>query len=335
MKLIKSLSEVSIPQKDFPLFFWDQWLESETGPNSSCFLCYDDEYKSIVPFKLHKLKFLKKANYIYTPLNYKGERLATDLEKRFVEKFHDFLKSKRICDVIFPPLHVCTFTSIPKGVHYFSLGIIKLDLEKEESTLFKSMSSNYQNEIRKAIKSDVSTHFNKETLPEFYSLYKKVHSKQNLSYLGISYFQDLLDRFPNNTHIGISKLDLSIENGIFNLHDNKDAYYLYAGSKNKPTYSGSNKLLLFDAIKDYKRKGIKSFIMGGYRNIDLTDKKHLGIQKFKLRFGAEVHEGYHFIKVISPVKYHLFSLALRIKTAITGTEYSFINKSGLEIKKAK
>lgn len=334
MTLIKSLKEINVDQQNFPIFFWSNWLKLWSNGNTESFIYYNEKCNAIVPFRINKLKFLNKADYFYIPIGTDGRELEAIREKTFIDEFHIFLKKKKICDVIFPPLHFCNFKSIPDNVIYYKLGIIVLKINGNVDEIFNKMTSNYRNEIRKALKNNVKAAFGNELLNEVHTLYTIPHKIQKIQFEPLLFFDGLKNAFVNNIQFGVSYKDDSAETAILNLFDKNNAYYFYAGTNEKITTPGSNKLLLWESIKFFKTLGIKEFILGGYRDPNLTDKKHNGIQDFKLRFGADIIQGYHFIKVISPLRYKLFSFALTVKSFLYGKEFSFINKNGLDIKKS-
>jgi len=332
MRLINSLSEIGLKSDDFPIFFWDQWLAFEKSSKCQTFLFVDETIKAVVPFKVHKLKFLKKGEYIYKPLNFSGNELSIEDEKEFIECFHDFLAKKGFCDVIFPPQHVVNFKCIPEKTQYFSIGIIILDIPKTGEEVLSKMKANYRNEIRKARKMNIQVHFGRKWVNEFYEVYRQTHQLQGMEYEDIEHFNRLIHFMPENAQVGISKLDANLECGFFNIFDYKTAYYSYAGIGEKTIVPGSNKLLLYEAIRFYQAQGFKKFIFGGCRpHISAEDKKN-EIQNFKIRFGAEIEQGYHFIKIVSPFRYWLFEFALKMKSFLIKRELSFFNKSGLDIK---
>ena len=59
------------------------------------------------------------------------------------------------------------------------------------------------------------------------------------------------------------------------------------------------------------------------------------VHLFKLGMGAEIEDGYHFIKIINPVKYAIVNAALKCKSLLTGRDCSFVNLKGLEVKKSE
>jgi len=335
MSLINSLSEVNLKPENFPFLFWDNWLNYEATDNCSCYLYYNEKYNAVVPFKVHRLKFLKKAEYIYKPLDFTGKDIEADTEKDFVDCFHKFIKEKKICDVVFPPSHCCVFKSIPSRAIYFEIGIIGIDMIGTAEEIFGKMNTTYRKQIRKAEKLGVSTHFGPETFPDFYKLYADTHSRQGLPHLTASEIKKLMEKMPGNILIGFSKTPAGAEHSNLSVYDKAQAYSFWGGSAASPVVPGSNKFLMWGSIKALKDLGVKKYILGGYRNPDINDEKHNGIQDFKLRFGADVEKGYHFIKIINPIKYYFFSFALKIKSILKGKKYYFINTSGLEIKKNK
>ncbi len=337
MRLVRSLKELSTPAQSFPVFFHDCWFDylRETNANSQVYLCCDEAHSLVVPFIVHQLRFLKKAAYIYVPLLLDGQRPGLDAEKNFIEKFHEFLSHEKLCDVIFPPQHWCNFKCIPSGVTYFELGVISIDLTVPADDIFNKMNPTYRKQIRKAEKLGVSTHFGLETFPDFYKLYADTHSRQGLPHLTASDIKKLMEKMPGNILVGFSKTPAGAEHSNLSVYDKAQAYSFWGGSAASPVVPGSNKILMWESIKALKDLGVKKYILGGYRNPDINDEKHNGIQDFKLRFGAELEKGYHFIKIINPVKYYLFSFALKIKSILTGKKFYFINTSGLEIKKSK
>ncbi|HOE03779.1 MAG TPA: peptidoglycan bridge formation glycyltransferase FemA/FemB family protein [Bacteroidales bacterium] len=335
MKIVKSLAELNVEEKSFPIFFWESWLKLQGSNNFNSHLFFDDVFEIVIPFVIYNLRFLNKANYIYKPLKLDGTELNIEEEKNAIDTFHSFLKKSKICDVIFPPQHICNFKSIPTKVKYFSLGIIKLDISQDESMLLKNMRPNYRNEIKKAINSEIFYDFNLDYLDAFYSLYHETQIRQNLTYFEKTHFIEYSKRLSSNSLFGVAKTGNKLESGVFIYFDKHFAYYDSASNAKDSLYSGLNKALLFLAILHLKNLEVKCFILGGYRNPKRTDAKHNGIQNFKLRFGSYIEDGYHFIKVINPLKYHLFMLALKLKSIITGRDLGFINKSGLEFKKSK
>jgi lipid II:glycine glycyltransferase (peptidoglycan interpeptide bridge formation enzyme) len=333
--LIKSLDEINLNQEKFPIFFNDLWLDlqNELESRSKSYLYIDKRTKAIISFNLTKLKFLKKGNYNYIPLDFNGKEFDSQKEKEIIENFHKFLKGK--CDVILPPQHIINFKSIPSKVIYYKLGILFIDLTKEMSEISMRMNSSYRSKIRQAQKKMVEVSFDKNNLSEFYKVYSEVYNLQNKSSEKILFFEKHINRLQEKIIVGLSKFCDNTESTIYCIVDSQNCYYEYGGTVDKPHFSGSNKLLFLSLMEKLKESNCQKLILGGFRDLVEDNSKIKGIQTFKLRLGAEIRDGYHFIKILNPWKYGIFNYLLKLKSIITRNEQSIINLNGLKILKQK
>jgi lipid II:glycine glycyltransferase (peptidoglycan interpeptide bridge formation enzyme) len=332
--LIKALKEIDLDELKFPIFFHSNWLimHQKLEQNSKVLLYIDNENAIVIPIKISKIKFLKKASYLYVPMSFNGCELDAPLEKIVVDKFHCFIA--KFCDIVFPPQHNVNFKSIPTAVKYFKIGVIFIDLRENIEQIQKRINKGYLRQIKQASINSVKIDFSKENLITFYDLYKVLMEKQHKSPEAYNFFKTQIESLKNQTICGKSSVEAQIESTIFCLKDKNNCYYEYGATINNPIFSGSNKLLFFKLIEELKNKGIQKFILGGFRNNIVNNSKLEGIQTFKLRIGGQVQEGYHFIKVIRPFKYFIFTILLKLKSKIQGRNLDLINLEGLEIFKS-
>lgn len=335
MRVIESLAELSLQEDSFPIFFWDKWvLVEEQLHNKKRLLCVDGE-QNIVPFTVYTMNFFRKGDYLYVPLDKYGNRLSPEKEKSFLESFHLFLKQQSLVDVIFPPIHFVAFDSIPLNVIYYKLGIMTTNLTLSEEELFAKAKSNTRNEIRKSEEFGVSVQFGNDYVNEFYQCFQSTINKKGLTCLGKNYFVALKEILGESVEIGVAYLNGCIESSEFSVVDKKNIYVLYAGTSTPSQYKGSNKYLIWNLFKHSKDVGREKLIYGGYRyNLPVQDALY-NVQKFKQHLGVDVVDGFHFIKIINPKKYHIVTLALRVKSLLTGRDCSFVNLKGLDVKKSK
>lgn len=333
--IINSLKDLNLNEDKFPIFFQEKWKKSAAAGNGTISYYYDETDTCCIAFRVTSLKIIRKADYLYVPLNTDGERLSVETEKRVLDRFHAFLKANAVCDVICPPQHVVVFKAIPSKVTYFPIGIIYISLKESEDEIFARMHSNYRNEIRKAIKEGITPELGSAQLSDFYALYKATHQRQHLLFDPIEQFEKLQSGLFPNFFTSYCTFNSSVESSTVNIFDAENAYYLYAGTREKTLLPGSNKYLIWENARHFKNQGIKRYILGGYRPNSEAKSKHHGIQNFKLKFGAEIDEGYHFIKVINQPKFLLFSLAIKIKETLQKRDLSLVNLKGLEIKKSR
>ena len=335
MKIINSLSDINLRNENFPIFFWDKWKTVEEKlHHKQWLLCVDDE-GDVVAFTIYKMKFFKKADYLYAPLDKNGERLTVEKEKTFLDEFHDFLKHEKMADVIFPPSHIVVFKTKPANCLFYELGLLKVDLEKDEEDILSNFYKENRRQLRRAEEKKLGI---KEGLPiihNFYSLYKNSANHKSFQLLDYSYFENISELLPDNIYCCNVECDGQIDAAYFCLKDSKRIYPLYSGTSFRPQFKGSKKYLLWNIYLKSKKDGLKEYISGGYR-YGLSEKDPLhNVHLFKLGMGAEIEDGYHFIKIINPAKYAIVNAALKCKSLLIGRDCSFVNLKGLEVKKSE
>ena len=334
MRIIESISEIS-SEKFFPIFFWDKWKTVEEQLHHKQRLLCVDEEENVIAFTLYKMRFFKKADYLYAPLDKNGNRLTVEEEKIFLDEFHNYLKKNKIADVIFPPEHFVLFDAVPSGVMYYKIGILVTDLKQSEDSLMSKINPKVRTELRKAEKLDVKILHGKDYIKSFYDCFQGTVKQKGISNFSLQYFNEISQILGEEAVFSIAMLNESVEASLFSLKDDKYFYPLYAGTSYMPQYKGSNKYLIWSIYTHLIEIGIEKFYYGGYR-YDIAEKDPLNnIQKFKMRLGCDIEDGYHFIKVINPLKYNLVNFAMKCKSLLTGKNYSFVNLKGLDVKKSK
>ena len=148
--LVNSLTELNFNEKNFPLFFWDEYLlyEKFLTPKGNVFIYYNEILKGLIVFKTTKLKLLQKGQFLFAPRDYRGKEINEEIESQLFEEFFLFLKSKKLADIFLPPIHFSHFKTFPTKCSYFKLGLIQIS-ELNDIDTFQKMKPNYRNEIRK------------------------------------------------------------------------------------------------------------------------------------------------------------------------------------------
>jgi hypothetical protein len=333
LKYTESLDKLKLNENCLPIFFSKGWHNLIKKTNTNSIFVYDINNQIVIPIIIFRQKFIKKAEYVYTPIKFDGSVPNKNDEIIFLNKLHKFLRCENICDIILPPNGMVNFKVLPKYVSYYHIGQIYIDLTKSKEELFKGLYPNYRNEIRKAGREGLEISIDSKNIDIFYNLYKSTYLRQNADFSSIEKFFHQIQEFPNNMIIGISRFKGEEETGVSVYFDKKIAYYDASGSVEKTILPGSNKCLLFDVFLKLKDLGIEKIILGSYKDSNFISKKELGIQIFKLRFGAEVQEGYHFIYIVNPFKFKLYMIALRLKSLLVGKKLSIIYAMKSEIKK--
>lgn len=333
MKIISSITEITAKEDNFPIFFWDKWKTVEEQlHHKQRLLCVDDE-QNIVAFTVYQMKFFRKGDYLFVPLDKNGERLSIEKEKLFLDDFHLFLKYENLVDVMFPPSHVVLFNAIPRKCLFYKLGLMTVDVREEDAILSKMYKEN-KKQIRKAQEHCVEIYEGLDYLGDFYNSYVESATYKCFQALGYAYFAKLATVLKEHLYCCKIVCENNLESAYLCLEDKKNIYPLYSGTSFHPKYKGSQKYLLWNIYGYARNKGIEKYVSGGYRyNLSDGDPLH-NVHTFKLGMGAEIEDGYHFIKVIHPFKYNLVTFALRVKSMLTGRDCSFVNLKGLDVKKS-
>lgn len=336
--MINSLSELGINESKFPVFFRDSYLKHVrvTSQGSSIMLYVDIDKKGVIVFKTTKLKIITKGQYIFAPRDFNGDELSTENELEILNKFHNYIEHNKLADIILPPTHYSTFKSIPSKCLFFEIGLISYKIEPEVTRILEKMKPNYRNEIRKLLENpDIKVNSGNEIIEECYQLFKSTHENQNLYFADLKTFESNVYNLSANNFLLSCQVKNKVMGAVFFLLDNSKAYYIYSGNEKSTSLPGINKLLIYQSIIYFQSIGVSELILGGYRNEKLASKKIIGIQQFKMRFGSEVENGFHFIKIVNPFRYRLFQFFLKFKSILTGKQQSLINLTGIELKKSE
>ncbi len=311
----------------YPLFFQEAFAKYESSKGWTLKLFTDGN--AYLPVKTKTGNFITQAQYLFPPVS-NGSLLTEEAEKIFLENFKSFCRKEKICDFIIPPMHYSLFNTLPDNSYYTDLGIIVVDLQKSEEELFKALSSNYRNEIRKAQAENLQVQFDNSQFSPFYSLYKSTHQKQGVYFDTQTELKNLIGNLgEKNCGIAIVKKDNEIYGASLILFNADEGYYFQSGAMDDCPHPGANKLLQLEIMKWLKQQGIKRYVMGGYRLGNVGGTKYDGIQKFKMRFGAEVKKGFHFYTEIT-WRYRVYKNILKwylklrgIKQNVTGLNYRY------------
>lgn len=275
------------------------------------------EGEIIIPILIrNKMKF-KIGYFVHIPIK-NGKRLLPLEEKEIMRSMISFFKKNKQIDFILPPLHLDNFNQIPLNGKGYRLGIISLQLaNKTIDQIFESFKPVYRRHIRNAEKIGVEIKFGIEYFDDFYTIYSEKLKQEKAVHDSYETLKKLALNFDSSKNIqcGVAYLNGKIEAGILNVSDAKGAYYLFGGSS-RDAHNGSFRLLHWELIKSYKASNLEFYKLGAYREGEMLTEKHARLASFKMGFGAEVEEGFHFTLLINPFKYWLYNRLIQMKNKI-------------------
>ncbi len=267
-----------------------------------------------IPLLIRKKSIFSIGYFVHIPLK-DNIRLTLEEEKLFFSMLGKYLMNNKLVDFILPPIHIENFNHIPKNAIGYKLGIISIKLlDKSIDSIFESFKSVYRRHIRNAEKANVEIKFGLEYFDDFYTIYSEKLKQEKAVHDSYDTIKKIA--FNSNDDIaiqcGVAYLDGEIEAGILNFSDRKNAFYIFGGSS-KNALNGSFRLLHWELIKKYKELGLEAYQLGASREGEMLTDKHERLASFKMGFGSEIQEGYHFIWILNKFKYKLYTGLLMIK----------------------
>ncbi len=138
-----------------------------------------------------------------------------------------------------------------------------LELNKNPDTILKSFDSKLRNQIRKAQKSELTTEFGgKELLPEFYKIFSWKMHNLGTPVWGFTFFEKILNTFPDTAKIIIVKKDEKAIAGGLALAFKDRLYVPSAAAYRSALKFCPNHALYWEVIKKGCEEGYKYFDFG-------------------------------------------------------------------------
>ena len=188
-----------------------------------------------------------------------------------------------------------------------------LDLNLSEEDLLKQMKPKGRYNIKVAEKGGVTIREN-QGVDAFYDLLKKTTGRDGFSANSKSYYEKMLQALhPNAQLLLVGKDGKAIAGGIFVYLDNVGTYY-YGASDHEYRNLMAPYLLQWEAIKEAKRRGCKTYDFLGIAPEGAKDHPWAGVTEFKRKFGGTVVD-YPQAKewVVRPVWYWVYKFYKKIR----------------------
>lgn len=167
-----------------------------------------------------------------------------------------------------------------------------IDLSKNEEMLFKNMEHDTRYAIKTAEKRGVSIEKSDgigrdNAFAEFWPMFLETNRRQSISSYDKRYYEELSKIDGEiKTEIFLAKLENSYIAGAIILHYKDTATYLYAASRSGYGKYNAPSLIIWRAMLDAKKKGLKYFDFWGISDVK---SKWAGFTAFKRSFdGQEV-----------------------------------------------
>lgn len=241
-----------------------------------------------------------------------AENFTVDEEKAFLNSCVDFFRSKK-ADVIIPATTNCVFRTYPDGAVPAPYGTYLIDLQLPEEVLWRNIERRFKQNIKKAINIGVIVKEANSQVKPAYKLIRATFKKSNLPFMNYGSFERYINGLGEHSLILKAEYNgLAQSYAVFAFSQYR-AYTVYAGNVSNIA-PGANKLLYWEAIKLFKKRGVKDYDFVGTRINPAKGSKQEALSSLKRHFGARLVQGYIWKFPFNSIKYRLYNLAARFRT---------------------
>lgn len=273
----------------------------------------------VLPFYVDKVLIFRRLIFT-TAVIAKQEGGTAKGQQIFLDKAVQILGSLGLCDFISKPQSNAVFEVAPSQGVSCPWGTYETGIDRPDEALLKSFHSKHRNVINKAMRDGVVVR-PVDDLSVVQENIRQTLLRQKLPYYpSLGFVHALAERLPGQMMTMGAYHQDQLQGVALVLFDAKRGYYLYGGSVENPV-GGALNLLQYEVMRRLRDMGAVYYDFVGAR-IDVEEgSKYEGIQRFKSRFGADLRKGYAFRVIFSPLKYALFSLAVKLYFRLKGWTY--------------
>lgn len=275
----------------------------------------------IIPFGINKKYFIRKGIFLTAPICTNESSTAKN-EKTILNELVNYINKHKLCDWIVQPPNWAIFETYPDKSIYCLFGTYKIDLHSAVNIdeLFVRISKDDRKDIKKAIREGVEIKIGLDCLDDAVKVISETANSANI----FSPSKEILLKesfyLKQNFFIYVAYYKNQPQASVVFYSTKYCVYGIYGGSISHP-FRGANSYLFWQSIQDAKIQGIKYFDFVGARINPLKESKQYRIQQFKEHFGGEFQKGYLWKYIFSPLKYKLYTLAVRIAFLMKNKPY--------------
>lgn len=238
-----------------------------------------------------------------------GEEMEVEEEKDFLNKAVAYLRSIDV-DLIIPATTNTIFRAHPDGAIAAPYGTYVIDLRRDKEALWGNLNSSHRRKVRVAMKEGVKIRSGLEFMDIAYELIRDTFKRSKMGFMRYEAFKRYLLGLGNYVRIFVADYQGVVQGCLvvpFSLHS---AYYVYGGSIPHPQMGATN-LLHWEAMLTFRELGVQRYDFVGVRINPEKGSKQEGLMQFKQRFGGQLVQGYIWKYALHPLKFALYSLAVR------------------------
>jgi len=273
----------------------------------------------VLAFFLEKRLIFKRMVFTTESIA-KKRNLTVASEKEFLDSVIDHVKKYNMCDFIYKAQSNAIFNICPKESDCVPWGTYEVDINRSDEDLFNSFNGKCRNVIRKAIKEGVRVQETKNVELVFQNIKETLERQNSIHFPSYTYIDELQKNIKENIVLLVATKNDIVQGSLILIYDNHRGYAMYAGSIKAPQ-TGSLDLMHYEAMKYLQQKNVKIYDFVGARINVKKGSKYEKIQRFKLKFGVHLREGFAFRTIINPKKFYLFNMISTLYLKLKGYAY--------------
>ncbi|MCI0347853.1 MAG: peptidoglycan bridge formation glycyltransferase FemA/FemB family protein [Acidobacteriales bacterium] len=317
VQIVKQISATLVEK--LPVFGGEEFLAAK-GSDYGWFLSEDFVLPFVVDSRFSRIGFSRlvfttEAVGLRQGLSLEAELEFLDEVIRICEKGKDI----RVDSISTQANAV--FRVVPSGSEFLDWGSYVVDLTRSEAAIFDAFHPYHKNRVRRGSGGGIRVRPT-EDLDAIYENLKETMVRQGLLfYPSKNYLAQLQRRLRDRVTFYVALHEDKLQGSAVVVHNHLGGFYYYGGSISDP-FPGSLNLMHYEIMKDLKGKNVPIYDFMGARMAVDDDSKLAGVQRFKSRFASSMRHGYHFRKIINPLKYRLFLYAVKAYFGLKGCRYT-------------
>ncbi len=277
-------------------------------------IAYDEQMQAFMPLRFTDLKLFAPAQILFAPVRDAVE-LGPEEQLQYFEKLIIMLEKKDNCERLMQPQPYGILAARPPMAKYCEFGTYIIDLENQsEEQIFNKFHPKYQKAVNHSIKNGAIIKLGKETLNDFFTVYKSTMDYAGLHSDSLDYFSSMYKYLGENRVLSAVVYDQNEPvSGIFVIYTRYSAFLTHAGTQGESKLYGAAKLLNFEVMKFLKQRGVKKYDFVGVR-LKNNNPTLEGIFRFKKGFGGDLKTGYLWKIDLLPMKAKAYDTIVKVWT---------------------
>ena len=309
------MNAVEIPARwheDLPIFAHPAFLGAVS--DKYAWLGGLDEHgklRCILPYTMVRRGPLSMVRFRVETLPQDGE-LTLAQERSFLRSVIEHCSAVG-ADMVIPATTNTVFRTYPKGADAAPYGTYRVDLTRPEDELWGRMRQVTRHNIKTARNAGIEVIDGSHVLPSVFALLRNTFGRSGLPFMSWPAFQRYVNGLGEHAKVLVASVDGRIESCALFAFSRYCAYAPYVGNADPPL-QGANKLLYWEAMRQFRQAQVRRFDFVGARIRPEPGTKHEGINALKRRLGSSLTQGYIWKYPLRPLQYRLYCAAVRLRS---------------------